>query len=155
LKNKITSEKVTTVVDKGQSGMTTKMWRFWVSNVFISDPNVQSGDSLDVDHLECHKDPQATKALNDKGISLNLFPKGAAPTLSMCDNSLFHDFKSDFKKIWTGVGDKKKLQKMFGKNFQKLEFWDTGGNVDTSNAKKEVKLSVDQVIPLRSHKWIK
>jgi len=109
LKNKITGEKTQTLVDKGISGMTTTLWRHWVQNVFTQDPNVNSGDSLDVDHLSSHSDPIATQSLLDKGVSLKLFPKGSAPSLSMCDNSLFKDFKVDFKKKWTGTGNKQEI----------------------------------------------
>lgn len=115
----------TTVIDKGISGINLVKWREWIREVFLdkslpAGQRPEKGDIIMWDCLSIHSDSEALKSLMQEGIQVKQFPKGSAAELSILDNSLFRDFKLEFKKFLS------QLPTYLGSNFLQDEFLNTG-----------------------------
>jgi len=101
--NQITGASQRLITDKGISGISTAIYLEWIENVFWDrtlpeGSRPEAGDTLCLDALALHSHPQAASFLSSVQVALKIFPVGGAPSLSMCDNSLFRDLKVDYKK---------------------------------------------------------
>jgi hypothetical protein len=98
--NGITGERYRVITDKGCSGLTNEFMLQWVE-FFLEQPQVTvKKDILCYDQHRSHLNQAVMEKLLSKGLVVLSFPKGSAPELSMCDNSLFRDYKRDFVKLW-------------------------------------------------------
>ena len=108
-----TGEKKRIVEKKAVSGMNLEIWRKWII-FFLENEIPRKGDILICDRLRVHESQEMINLLSKSGIELRLLPFGSAPELSICDNSLFKDFKVDYSKKLNGRGtitreEKKKI----------------------------------------------
>lgn len=108
-----TGEKKKIMEKKAVSGMNSELWKKWIA-FFLESEIPGKGDILICDRLRVHESQDMINLLSKSGIELRLLPVGSAPELSICDNSLFKDFKLDYSKKLNGKGsitreEKKKI----------------------------------------------
>jgi hypothetical protein len=105
-----TKERFRVLADRGISGLTNEIMAKWIDH-FLSQPQLHPNeDILLFDQHRSHLNEKNMKKLLDVGLEILPFPKGTAPELSQCDNSLFRDFKRDFAAAWNEKSYNKEIK---------------------------------------------